>query len=60
MDKNQVIGWILIVGIVISFLFFTMNQQDEIVPEAQESITQQTNSVEDKKENFLHQAKTNL
>lgn len=55
MDKNQVIGWILIVGIVISFLFFTMNQQDEIVPEAQESITQQTNSVEDKKENVLPQ-----
>lgn len=32
MDKNQLIGWVLIVGIVIGFVFYTGNQEPVIEP----------------------------
>lgn len=35
MDKNQVIGWVLIVFILIGFVFYSANEKTEVVPEEQ-------------------------
>ena len=33
MDKNQIIGWVLIVAIVIGFVTFNSSQEQEVLPQ---------------------------
>ncbi len=47
MDRNQIIGWILIVGIVIGFFTFNSSQEPQVVESSQtDSQTQTGNNVE--------------
>jgi len=53
MDKNQIIGWILIVGIVIGFVAYNSSQVEDL---PQENITQ-SNGVDSTKNQPVELAK---
>ena len=51
MDRNQIIGWILIVGIVIGFFTFNSSQEPETVENTQKTSQVQTNTRVEEKSN---------
>ncbi len=51
MDRNQIIGWILIVGIVIGFFTFNASQEPDIVENKEKNSQVQTNNRIEEKSN---------